>query len=45
VTAQRQSQEAMQESEERFRTLVASAPIGIFLTDAHGNIIYTLDTC
>jgi len=35
----------MQESEERFRTLVASAPIGIFLTDAHGNIIYTLDTC
>ena len=28
-------------SEQRFRTLCASAPIGIFLTDASGRILYT----
>jgi len=35
-----QSEEALRESEERFRSLSASAPVGIFLTDAEGQCIY-----
>jgi PAS domain S-box-containing protein len=31
---------AMRDSEERFRTLTALAPIGIYLTDASGNCLY-----
>ncbi|MBI3868454.1 MAG: PAS domain S-box protein [Verrucomicrobia bacterium] len=31
----------LQKSEQRFRTLSGSAPIGIFLTDASGNALYT----
>lgn len=33
--------EGLQASEERFRTLCASAPIGIFFTDAAGSTLYT----
>ena len=41
VTARRQAEEALRESEERFRTLSASAPVGIFLMDNNGQIVYT----
>ena len=36
ITAQRVQEQALRESEERFRTLWAASPIGIRLTDAHG---------
>jgi PAS domain S-box-containing protein len=39
-TKRKQAEEALRESEERFRSLSASAPIGIFLTDAQGNAVY-----
>ena len=35
------AEEALRESEKRFRVLAASAPIGIFLTDAEGEVSYT----
>jgi PAS domain S-box-containing protein len=34
------AEEALQESEKRFRTLCDSAPIGIFRSDSEGNTIY-----
>lgn len=37
----RQFQNALQESEERFRALSTSAPIGIYQTDINGDYIYT----
>jgi PAS domain S-box-containing protein len=40
VTKQRQAQEALRQSEERFRTLCQSAPIGIFVTDQAGDCTY-----
>ena len=40
VTEQRQTTEALRESEQRFRMLSASAPIGIFITDGADRIIY-----
>jgi len=39
----KQAQLALQESEQRFRTLSQSAPVGIFLTDAHGRFTYVND--
>ena len=41
VTESRKAEEALRESEEKFRTLSASAPIGIFLMDDNGKMIYT----
>jgi len=41
VTQQMLALEALRESENRFRALCSSAPIGIFLADTSGNGIYT----
>lgn len=40
VTAFKEAQLKIQESEERFRTLSENAPVGIFLTDSHGSCLY-----
>jgi len=40
VTEQRLAEEALRQSEERFRTLGNSAPVGIFSNDAQGNCTY-----
>ncbi len=40
ITERRQTEEAMQDSEERFRLLAASSPVGIFYTDALGRCEY-----
>jgi PAS domain S-box-containing protein len=40
ITEQKRVVEALGRSEERFRTLAAFAPVGIFLTDANGNNVF-----
>lgn len=40
ITERKNLEKALQESEEQFRTLCHSAPIGIFRSDAEGNNIY-----
>jgi diguanylate cyclase (GGDEF)-like protein/PAS domain S-box-containing protein/putative nucleotidyltransferase with HDIG domain len=40
ITERKRAQEELRESEERFRSLSASAPIGVFLTDLQGDCIY-----
>ena len=41
VTDRRQAEDALRQSEERFRSVGASAPIGIFQTDADGEAVFT----
>ncbi len=41
ITERRESEENLRRSEEKFRRLAESAPIGIFLTDPGGGVIYT----
>lgn len=43
ITERREGEEALRQSEERFRSLSASAPIGIFLTDADDLVTYAND--
>ncbi len=40
ITNRKAAEDALRESEEKFRVLSASAPIGIFSTDAEGKFIY-----
>ena len=40
VTERKRAEEALQESEERFRTLSAASPVGIFQMDVKGNCVY-----
>ncbi|HNM47082.1 MAG TPA: PAS domain S-box protein, partial [Candidatus Sumerlaeota bacterium] len=41
ITERRQADAALREREERFRSLSASSPIGVFQLDAKGNCTYT----
>jgi len=41
ILERRQAQEALRDSEARYRLLSASAPIGIAQTDANGDIVFT----
>lgn len=41
ITERRRTEEQLRDSEERFRSLCAASPIGIFCNDAFGNCIYT----
>jgi len=40
ITERKRTDAALRASEERFRTLAALAPVGIYLTDANGNCVY-----
>ncbi|BAY64946.1 multi-sensor hybrid histidine kinase [Calothrix brevissima NIES-22] len=40
ITERKAIEQALQESERRYATLAASAPVGIFRTDAQGNCLY-----
>jgi PAS domain S-box-containing protein/putative nucleotidyltransferase with HDIG domain len=40
ITARRQSEAALRESNEQFRTLADLAPVGIYLTDPQGECLY-----
>lgn len=41
ITKRKQAEEALRRSEEQFRSLSASSPVGIFQTDAQGRCLYT----
>ena len=45
VTEQRRAEAALAQSEERFRSLSASSPMGIFHTDPAGQCLYTNARC
>ncbi len=43
VTDRKRTEEALRESERRFRTLATNAPVGIFQTDPDGNCLFVND--
>ena len=43
ITERKQAEDELRQSEERFRTLGASAPIGIFHSDAKGRVMFVND--
>ncbi len=45
ITQSKQAQQKLRESEERFRSLSACSPVGIFLTDIEGRGTYTNPRC
>ncbi len=45
ITGRQQTERALRESEELFRSLSASSPLGIFLTDTHGLFTYINPRC
>ena len=40
ITERKQAEIALQEQEEKFRSISENAPVGIFITDVNGNTIY-----
>ena len=45
ITERKRVAETLRESEEKFRTLTVSSPVGMFLDDAQGNAIYINEKC
>jgi PAS domain S-box-containing protein len=45
ITGRKRAEQALREGEERFRTLCACSPMGIFLTDIEGRTTYTNARC
>ncbi len=45
ISGRQQTERALRESEELFRSLSASSPLGIFLTDTHGLFTYINPRC
>jgi len=41
ITNRKRAEQAMRESEARFRTICETSPIAIFLMDAHSNVVYS----
>lgn len=41
IKERRRAQTVLRESEERFRTLAATVPVGVYQTDLEGNCVYT----